>query len=98
MPAKKTLFDQTADFDGQPYRNITSLRESKDLFDDLTDGDKDASAIAAEAEMRVKDHLILRDPEIIHRSFHYTRSIIEYPFKNEPCLFTRFGDGTYGVW
>jgi hypothetical protein len=98
MPAKKTLFDQTADFDGQPCRNIASLRESKDLFDDLTDGDKDASAIAAEAEMRVKDHLILRDPEIIHRSFHYTRSIIEYPFKNEPYLFTRFGNGTCGVW
>jgi len=98
MPVKKTLFDNTTDFDGQPYRNITSLRDSEDLFEDLTDGDEDASAIAAEAEMRVKDHLILRDPEIIHRSFHYTRSIIDYPFKNEPYLFTRFGDGTYGVW
>ena len=98
MPVKKTLFDNTADFDDQPYRNITSLRDSEDLFDDLADGDEDASAIAAEAEMRVKDHLILRPPEIIHRSFYYTRSIIDYPFKNEPCLFTRFGDGTYGVW
>jgi hypothetical protein len=48
--------------------------------------------------MRVKDDQIFRDPKIIHRSFHYTRSIIEYPFKNEPYLFTRFGDGTYGVW
>ena len=98
MPVKKTLFDNTADFNGQPYRNITSLRDSEDLFDDLADGDEDASAIAAEAEMRVKDYLILRPPEIIHRSFHYTRSIIDYPFKNEPYLFTRFGDGTYGVW
>jgi len=98
MPVKKTLFDNTADFDDQPYRNITSLRDSEDLFDDLADGDEDASAIAAEAEMRVKDYLILRPPEIIHRSFHYARSIIDYPFKNEPYLFTRFGDGTYGVW
>jgi len=98
MPVKKTLFDNTVDFDDQPYRNITSLRDSEDLFDDLADGDEAASAIAAEAEMRVKDHLILRPPEIIHRSFYYTRSIIDYPFKNEPCLFTRFGDGTYGVW
>jgi hypothetical protein len=98
MPAQKALFDKTADFDGQPYRNITSLRESEDLFDDLTDGDEDASAIAAEAEMRVKDHLIPRDPGIIQRSFHYTRSIIDYPFKSEPYLSTRFGDGTYGVW
>ncbi len=98
MPGQKALFDKTADFGGQPYRNITSLRVSEDLFDDLTDGDEDASAIAAEAEMRVKDHLILRGPGIIDRSFHYTRSIIDYPFKNEPYLFTRFGDGTYGVW
>jgi hypothetical protein len=98
MPAPKALFDKTADFDGQPYRNITSLRESADLFDDLTEGDENASAIAAEAEMRVKDGQIFRDPKIIHRSFHYTRSIIEYPFKNEPYLFTRFGDGTFGLW
>lgn len=98
MTALQTLFDKTVDYTGQPYRNITTLRESEDLFDDLTDGDEDASAIAAEAEMRVKDQSVLRDPKIIHRGFDYTRSIIEYPFKNEPCLFTRFGDGTYGVW
>lgn len=98
MPAQKTLFDKTADFDGQPYRNVTSLRESEDLFDDLNEGDEGASAIAAEAEMRVKDHLIDRFPENFYRSFHYTRSIIDYPFKSEPYLFTRFGDGTYGVW
>jgi hypothetical protein len=98
MTAPKTLFDKTADYTGQPYRNITTLRESEDLFDDLTDGDENASAIAAEAEMRVKDRSVLRDPKIIQRGFDYTRSIIEYPFKNEPYLFTRFGDGTYGVW
>lgn len=98
MTVKKTLFDKTADFDGRPYRNITSLRESEDLFDDLTDGDMDASAIGAEAEMRVKERQVPRDPVIIRRSFFYTKSIIEYPFKNEPYLFTRYGDGTYGVW
>lgn len=97
-PPSKLLFDKTADFNGLPYRNITTLRESEDLFDDLTDGDATASAIAAEAEMRVKQHQIVRDPKIIQRGFDYTRSIIDYPFKNEPCLFTRFGDGTYGVW
>ena len=98
MAAQKTLFDKTADFKGRPYRNITTLRESADLFDDLTAGDENASAIAAEAEMRVKGHPVLPDSNIIQRGFDYTRSIIEYPFKNEPYLFTRFGDGTYGVW
>jgi len=49
MPAQRILFDKTADFKGRPYRNITTLRESEDLFDDLTHGDEAASAIAAEA-------------------------------------------------
>ncbi|MDX1739172.1 MAG: RES family NAD+ phosphorylase, partial [Alphaproteobacteria bacterium] len=98
MPVKKTLFDQTTDFDRKPYRNITSLRESEDLFDDLTDEDEEASAIGAAAEMRVKEKLVPRSPAIIHRGFQYSKSIIEYPFEKEPCLSTRFGDGTYGVW
>lgn len=98
MSAKKTLFDTTVDYNGQPYRNIATLRDSVDLFDDLSDGDETASAIAAEAEMRVKDPAALRDPKIIHRGFQYSQAIIDYPFKSEPYLFTRFGDGTYGVW
>jgi hypothetical protein len=98
MPARKTLFDTTADYSGRPYRNITTLRESEDLFDDLTDGDEQASAVAAEAEIRVKRPLALRDPKIIHRGFQYTRAIIDYPFKIEPYLLTRFGDGTCGAW
>ena len=98
MPPPRLLFDRTADFNGLPYRNITTLRKSEDLFDDLTGGDAAASTIAAEAEMRVKDPSALREPKIIQRGFHYTRSIIDYPFKIEPYLSTRFGDGTYGVW
>ncbi len=98
MPAKRALFDQTTDFDRKPYRNITSLRESEDLFDDLTDGDEEASAIGAEAEMRVKEKLVPSSPAIIHRGFQYSKSIMEYPFEKEPYLSTRFGDGTYGVW
>lgn len=98
MSAKRALFDQTTDFDRKPYRNITSLRESEDLFDDLTDGDEEASSIGAEAEMRVKEKLVPRRPAIIHRGFQYSKSLIEYPFEKEPHLSTRFGDGTYGVW
>ena len=98
MPAKRPLFDKTTDFDRRPYRIITSLRESEDLFDDLTDGDEEASAIGAEAEMRVKEKLVPRSPAVIHRGFQYSKSIIEYPFEKEPYLSTRFGDGTYGVW
>ena len=98
MPKKGPLFDKTTDLDRRSYRNITSLRESEDLFDDLTDGDEEVAAIAAEAEMRVKDRLLPVSPAIIHRGFQYSKSIIEYPFEKEPYLSTRFGDGTYGVW
>jgi len=98
MPAKMPLFDKTTDFDRRPYRNITSLRESEDLFDDLAGGDEEASAIGAEAEMRVKEKLVSMSPAVIYRGFQYSKSIIEYPFEKEPYLSTRFGDGTYGIW
>ncbi len=88
------LLDRTRDFDDDAYRNIVSLRESEDLFDDLTDGDASRSAVAVEAESRVKSHIPLG---LLERGFHYTTSIA-YPFENEPYLKTRFGDGSYGVW
>jgi hypothetical protein len=88
------LFDKTRDFDDDAYRNIVSLRESEDLFDDLTDGDSLMSAIAIEAESRVKSSV---SPDLLDRGFHYTTSIA-YPFENEPYLKTRYGNGSYGVW
>jgi len=88
------LLDKTRDFDDDVYRNIVSLRESEDLFDDLTDGDPSMSAIAIEAESRVKSHI---PPDLLGRGFHYTVSIA-YPFENEPYLKTRYGNGSYGVW
>ena len=88
------LFDKTRDFNDDAYRNIVSLRESEDLFDDLTDGDSSMSAIAVEAESQVKSNI---PPDLIARGFHYTTSIA-YPFENEPYLKTRYGNGSYGVW
>lgn len=88
------LLDRTRDFDGKAYRNIVSLRESEDLFDDLTDGDASMSAIAAEAEAKVKSHIPLG---LVERGFHYTTSIT-YPFEHEPYLVTRYGNGSFGVW
>ena len=89
-----SLFDKTRDFNGDAYRNIVSLRESEDLFDDLTDGDSSMSAIAVELESQVKSRI---PPGLLERGFHYTTSIA-YPFENEPFLKTRYGNGSYGVW
>ena len=88
------LLDTTRDFDDKVYRNIVSLRESEDLFDDLTGGDPSLSAVAVESEARVKSHIPLG---MVERGFHYTTSIT-YPFEHEPYLKTRYGDGSYGVW
>lgn len=89
-----SLFARVRDFDEDAYRNIVSLRESQDLFDDLTGGDASMSAIAVEAEARVKANIPLG---LIPRGFHYTISI-NYPFEHEPYLKTRYGNGSYGVW
>lgn len=88
------LFDKTRDFDGDAYRNIVSLRESEDLFSDLSEGDEQLSAVAIVAEMKVKSGI---PSGFIQRGFHYTTSIT-YPFENEPYLRTRYGNGSFGVW
>jgi len=92
--AAPALFDTTRDFDEDAFRNIVSLRESEDLFSDLSDGDGQLSAVAAAAEMRVKSAI---PSGIIPRGFHYTTSIT-YPFEHEPYLRTRYGNGSFGVW
>lgn len=94
---EKSLFDKTDDFDDDVFRNIVTLRVSEDLFDDLSDGDPELSEIAVEADMEVRKGLQPSAPGVIHRPFHYSTAI-EYPFKTEPFLSTRYGDGSYGVW
>lgn len=91
------LFDKSIGFDQDVFRNIVSLRESVDLFDDLTEGDEALSEVAIEAEMRVKKNLHPAQPGVIHRGFHYNTAI-GYPFETEPYISTRYGDGTFGVW
>lgn len=89
-----SLFDKTRDFDDDAFRNIVSLRESEDLFSDLSGNDEQLSALATAAEMKVKAGI---PGGFIQRGFHYTTAIT-YPFENEPYLRTRYGNGSYGVW
>lgn len=88
------LLDTTRDFSADVFRNIVSLRESEDLFDDLSGGNARSSSYAIAAEARVKSDA---SPDFIRRGFHYTTAIA-YPFETEPYLSTRFGDGSFGVW
>lgn len=89
----KTLFVKTNDFQGDAFRNIVSLRESVDLFDDLTD-DAGQSQYATIAEARVKESIPIG---LIERGFNYTTAI-DYPFTKEPYMLSRYGNGTFGVW
>ena len=88
------LFESLCDFREDVFRNIVSLRETVDLFDDLNDGDDQSSAVAYEAEMTVKEDM---PPGIISRGFHYNAAI-GYPFESQPFMRTRYGDGRFGVW
>jgi hypothetical protein len=82
------------DFHGDLVRNIAGARESRNLFDDLSDEPADWDvAIAAEALQRIPTPAAL-----ITRPFDYG-SVISYSFDASHWQATRFSDGTrYGVW
>lgn len=87
-----SLYDTLADFDDRVFRNITSLRISADLFDDLVpDARGQAAAVAADLRMRPWP------PGIIPRGLKYSETI-GYPFASDKTVASRYGDGTLRVW
>ncbi len=95
----ESLFDgiTITDFHDDAHRNIVSLRESEDLFDDLTDSPEGwQSAINLEAN--TKPHTNVSHQPIIDRPFEEAayNEAIDYPFENWSN--TRYSDGSFGVW
>lgn len=88
------LFESIRNLAQDVVRNIVSLRESEDPFDDLSEGDDQLSRVATAAEMRVKQDIA---PGIISRGFHYATAI-GYPFSTDHFMATRYGDGSYPAW
>lgn len=87
-----SLFDRLTEFKGRVFRNITSLRVSEDLFDDLVeDAAGQAAALAADMRMRIPE------TGVIARGLVYSQAI-EYPFASDSALSTRYGDGRLRVW
>ncbi len=78
------------------YRNIVSLRESANLFDELSDDPFD-QAVGIKAELETKKDIHPSTPAPIYKGFAYNAAIA-HPFLTKPFLDTRFGDGSYGVW
>lgn len=87
----------TTDFHDDTHRNIVSLRESENLYDDLTDSTKGwQSAIELEAETKPRTY-VSHQP-IIERPFEEAayNEAIDYPFTN--WTNTRYSNGSFGVW
>ena len=89
-----SLFATNVDFHDDLVRNIPTIRESQQLFDDLSADPADWDvAIAAEAATRIPT-----DAPVVTRPFDYG-SVISYTFDAAHWQATRFSDGTrYGVW
>ena len=86
-----------ADMNGDLARNIVSIRESQDLYDDLSDNHDDWQ-LAQKVEDDVKPPPFQSRTPIIDRPFENAEwfNAIEYPFRNWKA--SRFSDGTFGVW
>lgn len=79
------------------YRNIVSLRTSRDLFDDLSDDPGDWQA-AIQLEIAHKPQHYQSTQPLIHRPFEEAEyhSAVRYPFDN--WSHSRYSCGSFGVW
>ena len=86
-----------ADVRQKVARNIVSLRQSQDLFDDLT-RDPAEWLLAQKVEGEVKPPPYRSPTPIIDRPFEDAEwfNAIVWPFRNWQA--SRFSDGSYGVW
>lgn len=75
------------------FCNIVGIRDSQNLYDDLTDNPEDY-ALAQEVEGQKKP--ILTGSGIIDRPFDY--GVIDFPFDTSNWSQTRFSDGRFGVF
>lgn len=85
------LFSASQEFRDDFHRNIVSLRESEDLFDDINSGDPALSSLALKMDMDIKANI---PTGTIQRGFFYSAPL-QYPFKHITA--SRYSDGTFGV-
>lgn len=93
------LFSQLtlADVQRDVIRNIVSIRESQDLFDDLTER-PDEWALAQQIEAQVRPPPYRSGTPVIHRPFEDAQwfNAIAWPFQHWRA--SRFSDGSFGLW
>ncbi|MBL8398130.1 MAG: RES family NAD+ phosphorylase [Candidatus Accumulibacter sp.] len=86
-----------ADVHQEVFRNIVSIRESQNLYDDLT-GNPDEWLLAQQVEDEVKPPPYRSARPAIDRPFEDAAwfNVILWPFRNWQA--SRFSDGAFGVW
>lgn len=86
-----------ADVHRDVIRNIVSIRESQDLFDDLSDR-PDEWALAQQVEEQVRPPPYRSGTPVIHRPFEDAQwfNAIAWPFRHWGA--SRFSDGSFGLW
>lgn len=93
------MFEQLtlADVHQDVARNIVSLCQSQDLFDDLTD-DPTEWQLAQKVEGDAKPALYRSKMPVIDRPFEDAQwfNAVAWPFQHWQA--SRFSDGTFGVW
>jgi hypothetical protein len=99
MPANLFEALRLADIHQKLARNIVSIRQSQNLFDDLSPNPQDWN-VAIRHEMATQPKPYTSDAPIINRPFEEATWIeaIAYPFQPPNWSRSRFSDGTFGIW
>jgi hypothetical protein len=88
------LFDAACHYVGDAYRNIASLRKSRNLFARIGDDEADAQA-AITAELATRPH---RDQPLLNQPFEPWYGVIGFPFVAHHWGQSRYSDGSFGIW
>lgn len=88
------LLDKAVHMQDTAYRNIASLRRSRNLFRLVTSNESDiAAAITAELDTRPR-----KPQPLINRPFEQWYGVIAHPFGQLTFPQSRYSDGSFGVW
>ncbi|OYX27396.1 MAG: hypothetical protein B7Z03_13760 [Hydrogenophilales bacterium 32-62-9] len=95
------LFDalRLAEIHQNLARNIVSIRQSQDLFDDLSPDPQDWN-VAIRHELSTQPKPYTSDSPAINRPFEEAVWIeaVAYPFQSPNWSRSRFSDGSFGIW
>ena len=88
------LFEKAIDYAQDVFRNIRGIKESQDLFDDLSDDPLNWNAANI---IDMHTHPVINNAPLIQRAFDYSKNdFVDYPFEN--ITSSRYSDGAIACW